>query len=174
MHTAHYMHTLHAYPITSNTLKSHYLPINIVSLYFNMPSFPCGQSGHSRIFYQTSDCTNHIQHHHLSFLNIWLNTHVLYQPPSPPSPCQQSKPSSPPPHMPELVDDDDDEEEDFDMNSPNHTSSPFPDIPVSPSSNIPPSSPQQKCFSNSAPKVPPKITHIFHPIINSMLLLLNF
>ena len=104
--------TLHTFPITSNTLKSHYLPNNIVSLYFDMASFPCGQSGCSRMFSQRSDLTNHIQHHHLSPLNIQLNIHVQHQPPSPPSPCQQSKSSSPPLQpselqVPKIVDDDD-------------------------------------------------------------------
>ena len=64
--------------------------------------------------------------------------------------------------MPELVDVDDS----FDMNSPNHPSSPYSDVPVSADPNIPPLSPQ-------APKVPPKITRIFHPTINGMLSFIN-
>ena len=71
--------------------------------------------------------------------------------------------------MPELIDDDEDDNDNdnFDMSSPNHPSSPYPDVPVSPDPNIPPSSPQVS-------KVPPKITCIFHPMINGMLSFINF
>ena len=77
--------------------------------------------------------------------------------------------------MLELVDDNKDyEQDDFDMNSLNHPSPPYYDTPVSPDCNTPPLSPQPKGFGSSAPRVPPKITCIFHPTINGMLSLVKF
>ena len=121
------------------------------------------------------DCPKHIQNHHLSWLNIQLNDHVLPQPPSPPPTHHLSTQSrSPPqdqdvhqqpvaePEMPELIDDDEDDEED--MNPPDKSPSPDPDVHTLDHGTPPPPP-----FSDSTPKAQPGVSCIFHPTINGTL-----
>ena len=140
-------------------------------LYLHISPFACGQLGCTWMFTQTSDCTKHIQNHHLSWLNIQLNIHVLPQSLSPPTTHWSSTRSRSPPQaqdvcqqavseqqMPELINNDDDNEEDYNMNPPGEhpsTDHPFSHSPPPPQS-----------FGNGAPKVPSTISCIFHPTIN--------
>lgn len=65
--------------------------------------------------------------------------------------------------MPELIDNDEDDEED-DMNPLDELPSPDPDVHPSDHSTPPPQS-----FGDGPPKLPPGISCIFHPMINSTL-----
>ena len=69
--------------------------------------------------------------------------------------------------MPELIDNNEDDKEDhndYDMNPLGELPSPVPDIHPSDHSTPPPQS-----FGDGPPKLPPGISHIFYPTINSTL-----